>query len=378
MKKFILLLCYIPAVGCTDLWAQRQGFVIDSPRRVAMGGAGVALRGPDNAIFLNPGMLPTIARTRVEVLDLQVVVNQNTFNQYDFYRDHQDEFEGLDDMSDIDRNRFYQDLLEVARDQTIFGFAGMAPLTIVRPGFSFGVFERALLDYDLREGASAIPLLHADAVAEGEIVLGLGRDVTTFFGHSLGVGINAKYLYRAVSQETRTAPAVETMDNIRIYRGWTMSFDIGFLLSAGRWSFGAGVYDFNWPRIRWDADDEPPDGFRTPDETVAGSMRVGAALEPEFGLAGLFDDFKFALDLESPFSEEMGFFNKISVGGEARFKGVMRLRTGIHQGYPTVGGALVLKIVKLEYAFGGKALGRHPGQLESWNHVVSLGLGWGY
>jgi len=378
MKKTVFIISLMLALGWGELNAQRQGFVIDSARRAAMGGAGVALQGPDNAVFMNPALLTAVYRTRVEVLGLQTVINQNAFQQYSFYRDHQDEFEGLDDMSDADRNQFYDDLLDVARDQTVFGFSGMAPVTVVWPGFSFGFFERALVDYDLQEGASAIPLLQADGIAEGEIVVGYGRDLAEFFGHAVGIGINAKYLYRAVSQETRTAPAVETLDDIRVYRGWTVAFDLGLLVRAGNWSFGAGAYDFNWPRIRWKVNDDPPPGFNTPEEVIPGSIRIGAAVEPGFGLGSMFHEFKFALDVESPFSEEMGFFKKISLGGETRFANVMRLRAGLHQGYPTIGGALILRMLRLEYAFGGEALGRHPGQLESWNHVISLGTGWGY
>jgi hypothetical protein len=378
MKKIIAVVCFISVFACNDLLAQRQGFILDSPRRTAMGGAGVALQGTDNAVFLNPALLPTIDRTRVEILNLRMIVNQNAFNQYGFYKDHQDEFDNLSDMTDTERNRFYDDLLGVARDQTVFGFSGMAPVTVVSKGFSFGVYERALLDYDLQEGAAAVPLLQADAVAEGEVILGYGRDLSTFFGHVLDVGVNAKYLYRAVSFETRTAPAMDTIDNMRVYRGWAMAFDLGFFLDTGRWSYGAGLYDFNWPRIRWKTNDEPADGYRTPEETVAGSMRLGAAFEPEFGLGGMFNEFKFAFDIESPFSEEMGFFKKISIGAESRFANIMCLRAGLHQGYPTIGGAIFLRVLKLEYAFGGEALGRHPGQLESWNHVISLGLGWGY
>jgi hypothetical protein len=378
VKKLLLISGAIAILGCSGAAAQREGFVIHSTRSVGMGGTGVAVYGLENAVFLNPALLASMEGTEIRFFELQAVVNQNTFKQYDFYSDHRDEFENLDEMSDAEKNQFYNEMLKVARDETVLGFQGMAPLSIVHRGFSFGVYERARVDYDLREGASSIPHLQANAVAEGELVVGKAANFGTFFGKSLSFGANVKYLYRAVTVETKTAPAVETIDNVRVYRGGAVAFDLGLLLSTDRWAFGASVYDFNYPQIRWSVNEQPPEGFASPNGLIEGSMRLGLAYQPDIEIPGLLDEFKFALDVQSPMSEEMGFFKKISLGAEARFSGLLRLRTGIHQGYPAAGVGVVLKLVRIEYAFSGEALGRYPGQLDSWNHYISIGLGWGY
>jgi hypothetical protein len=106
-------------------------------------------------------------------------------------------------------------------------------------------------------------------------------------------------------------------------------------------------------------------------------MRIGAAYRPQFGLSGFLDQFSFAFDVQSPLSDEMGTFNKISMGGEARFYSLVLLRAGLHQGYPSAGVGIPLKFLLVEYAFTGESLGRQPGQLDSWNHYVAVGLGLG-
>jgi hypothetical protein len=381
MRTLLLAIAAVTVLGLlglSDAAAQREGFVIRSTRSVGMGGTGVALDGLENAVFMNPALLARMDDTQIRLLELQAVINQNTFKQYGFYQDHQDEFQNLDEMSVSDRNRFYNEMLNVARDETVFGFHGMAPLAMVHSGFSFGVYERARVDYDLREGASAIPYIHADAVAEGELVVGKAGDLGRFFGRTVSFGANVKYLYRAVTVETKTAPAVETMDNVRVYRGGAVAFDLGILVRSDRWSFGAGAYDFNYPHIHWKVNEQTAEGFDAPNGLIEGSMRVGLAYEPDIAIPGLFDRFKFALDVQSPMSDDMGFFKKISLGSEVRFARLLQVRAGIHQGYPAAGVGIVLKLVRLEYAFSGEALGRYPGQLDSWNHYISFGLGWGY
>jgi hypothetical protein len=184
-------------------------------------------------------------------------------------------------------------------------------------------------------------------------------------------------LYRAVTSETKSVPAVDTIDGIRVYRGWALALDLGVAVGYGNWFFGGGFYDVNWPEIRWQVNEATPEGFNAPGGTIDGSMRLGAAYLPEFGLPGFLDQFKFAFDVESPLSDQMGTFNKLSMGSEARFYSLFMVRAGIHQGYPSAGVGIPLKVLMLEYAFTGQSLGRQPGQLDSWNHYVAIGLGWG-
>jgi hypothetical protein len=376
MKKFYISLMFL--IIAAPAGAVRDGFIIDSPRILGMGGAGVAVQGVDNALFLNPALLAARHRTQFRVLDVRAVVNDNAFHQYGFYNDHQDEFESFDDMTDIERNRFYQDLLDNARERAILGVDGMAPLVLVKPGFSIGLFEKTRVDFNLQEGAAAIPVVRADAVAEAEAIVGYANSMGELFGSDLCWGINAKYLYRAVSRETRAAPSVEAMENVRVYRGGTVTFDVGLLLNSLKWSFGAAIYDVNWPEIDWRVNEETPDGFTTPSSIVAASGRIGVAHRPSVNVSGIFEDVQIAFDIVSPMSDEMARTKKISFGAESLLLGFMRIRGGFNQGYPTFGGQIGLAVLKLEYAYGGEALGMRPGQLDSYSHMVAVGLGWGF
>lgn len=362
----------------TEVEAQRAGFMIRSTRSAGMGGAGVAVLGPDNAVFLNPALLAGKQRTFIRLVEMQSVINGNTFKHLGFYEEHRNEFQNFENLSAAERTQFYSDMLNVARDETVFGFSGAGPISIVGQGFSVGVFERATLEYDMREGASSLPLVQAEAVAEGEVIVGGASSIDTFFGKKVCFGANAKLLYRAVAAESKTAPALETFDDVHVYRGWTVAFDAGLLMTSGRWSFGAGFYDVNYPEIRWYTDTPPPAGISRPDGAIDGSMRLGVAYEPGVQLPGLFDEVKLAFDICAPTSNNMSIYKKLLFGAEARFANVMLLRAGLHQGYPTAGLGAIFKIVKLEYAFSGEAMGIYPGQLETWNHYISVGFGWGY
>ncbi len=378
MNKTGLIAAVICLLFVHGAAANREGFMIRSTRSIGMGGTGVALSGPYNAVFYNPALLSRTTRTHVRLLELQAVADENALMHYEFYENNRERLENINQLTDTEKSRLFEDVLGVAREQTTLGFHGAAPLSIVRPGFSLGLFERALASYYIREGASSIPILHADAVAEGQVMLGLGTGLGNFLGLNLGFGINLKYLYRAVSSETKAVPALETVESISVHHGSTVAVDLGLMISAGNWALGAGFYDVNWPEISWSTNEERHAGLPAPDSTIAASYRLGAAYEPEFGVPGFLDRFKFAIDVDSPWSEDSSFLKKINMGAEVRFVGFTRLRGGFHQGYPTVGGAVSLKILQIAYAYGGEELGRHPGQLPAWNHYLSLGLGWGF
>ncbi|MCK4774924.1 MAG: hypothetical protein KAT30_09055, partial [Candidatus Krumholzibacteria bacterium] len=104
----------------SQVTAQRNGFMIQSTRSVGMGGTGVALAGPDNSVFLNPALLTEIDHTFIRLVEVQAMVNGNTFKHYGFYEDHQNEFENFDDLSTAERTQFYSDMLDAARDETVF------------------------------------------------------------------------------------------------------------------------------------------------------------------------------------------------------------------------------------------------------------------
>ncbi len=356
--------------------AQRRGFHVDSPRAMAMGGAGVAVPGGDNAVFMNPALLAWQPRTTVRILDVQARVNQNTFAQWGFYQDNRDNFSGLDEMDASERSDFYDELLSVARDQTTAGLDGAIPVSIIAPGWSIGLYERATATYDIYEGASAIPVLNGEALAEGAVVLGYGRNWGEFMGADVALGTNLKYVYRAETHAVRTAPALETLDDVEIYRAGSIALDFGIGVKLERWIVAMSWYDVNFPTFDWTIDNEGAGVADPPAKVVEASMRMGASYLIGPLMGGLFRDVRLAMDIESPKSDQMSSFKKLSLGAEGTF-GFLRSRVGLHQGYPTFGASLPIGFAHFDYAFWGEATGRYAGQLENWNHTVAVGFGWG-
>ena len=89
-KLFVFMMLIVVAAPAV---AQRDGFMVDSPKIIGMGGAGVAVQGVDNAFFLNPALLASRRRTQFRLVDVRASVNSNAFSQYGFYQDHQDDFD---------------------------------------------------------------------------------------------------------------------------------------------------------------------------------------------------------------------------------------------------------------------------------------------
>jgi hypothetical protein len=80
MKKTVwMAISAIVFLAGSQVAAQRNGFMIQSTRSVGMGGTGVALVGPDNAVFFNPALLAEIDRTFIRLMEVQAMVNGNTF-----------------------------------------------------------------------------------------------------------------------------------------------------------------------------------------------------------------------------------------------------------------------------------------------------------
>jgi hypothetical protein len=71
------------------------------------------------AVFMNPALLSVTDLTHVRVLEFQAQVDQNAFEQYDFYRNREDQFDDLDQMTDEELDEFYNNLLDAARRETV-------------------------------------------------------------------------------------------------------------------------------------------------------------------------------------------------------------------------------------------------------------------
>ncbi len=375
MRRTFVLLILIILVS-SNVHAHRRGFFLDSPRTMGMGGAGVAVVDEENAFFLNPALLDKLEKTSISFLDIRVRLNQHLFSQYGFYMDHKDQFESLDDMAGEERSDFYFELLEQTRERSSAGFSGVVPLSLTMRGLSFGIFERADAEFDLVEGAAAVPVIQLKAQAEAEAILGFARNLSRYTGRDLSIGLNAKYVYRGIFDEARTAPALETFDNPNVYHGWTVSFDLGVLYTRKHLSIGFAIYDFISPGIAWSAEGDLNPGLLEPEGKLNASSRIGVAYRPSWCIPGFLEDFQLAGDLACPLSGEIGFFNKLCFGGEVLFSRFFRLRSGFHQGYPTAGVGISASIFKLQYVFYGKSLGVFPGQIDNWNHLVSIGWGW--
>ena len=83
----------------------------------------------------------------------------------------------------------------------------------------------------------------------------------------------------------------------------------------------------------------------------------------------------FALDLDDLFNNQPRL-SRVRAGLEARIR-FLQLRTGLYQGYWTFGVGLNVWVIKLDYAFWGRELGRVLGQRVERNHQFHIRFGIG-
>ena len=72
-----------------------------------------------------------------------------------------------------------------------------------------------------------------------------------------------------------------------------------------------------------------------------------------------------------------GTYQKINMGTELNtLAGFLKLRGGLHQGYPTFGLGIALLIFRLDYAYFTRELGTAPGMYPDDTHSIGITIGW--
>ena len=73
-------------------------------------------------------------------------------------------------------------------------------------------------------------------------------------------------------------------------------------------------------------------------------------------------------------SQGVALFQKLNLGAELKYY-VLDLRAGVHQGYPTVGLGLNLRVLQFDYAYFGMEAGNQPGQIMEYSHRLGITIG---
>lgn len=395
MKKIIFTI-FIILIFSLPIFAQTTEFLTPftyiSARIYGFGGALTANPTGFEGLFFNPAGYALPSNNHFGLIDLNVYFNPDLLNLVQ----QTNGFQNMDTM--LTDSNFVSQLLKMKLG---FGLSGLPFIGIMSGGLLIALYDSAGLSAAFIPTV-AIPDVKISAVAEAGAVVGYSFKI----GNFLYIGANAKIIARAwadIPQQSLSS-LIDSFSsstgilpfNIKI--GYGFGFDVGAILKLG--VLQIGVSALNIPGIKIDYVEsnnlnELPNeaqqllsGNISPDGTAYIPVQINAGVALNLGtfIPVIMDKVVLAMDIHSvnllieDFSE-YGFNmsligNYFYFGAEFRTLGILTIRGGLYQGYPTVGFTLNLLIAKLSFAYYTKELGMFPGTLPESNFIVTLSLSW--
>lgn len=374
----LIVLSGLILVSIIEIRAQNDRYLIPSPKAIGMGGAGVAVLSQDHIFFYNPAQLNRLKYGRMTIIDFQVSFNKNLWDQIDFYNTHQDEFKNLEDFSDDQTTKFFKEASNLAKKRAQVGFSGPVALNMMVKNFGIGLFTRADVDYQMKTGASGIPIINASLQADFLGIASAAYGFNKLLPGKLSLGGSIKYIYRWTAGKFQSISNLNS--DIVAYHGKAIGLDLAALYNVTRRLYvGCTIFDVNSPTI----DYEPDAGIKndstkfiiTPEGKIEPSLRLGVAYYTKWSLTPLVNNIILALDIDQPFDTEITFFKKLYFGIEASLTPVFQIRTGFAQGYPTFGFGINLSVLIFDCAFYGEEWGHYAGQQSNLNYLFRIRFG---
>ncbi len=357
----LVLFCLLLSIRAeAQVPSDQQGILDRSVRRndtraLGMGNAYSAYGHNANAFLYNPALL-TQSSFDLTLIGFQINISDNFLHVLDFVTTNADSLRGFTRLTTERRQQLYDDINQFDDQSVRFGFSPM--LTFAWKGFGLALYNRTFSRVKVDKGIYE-PRVSGDALIDLVIIGGAAKDVTPrlTLGGSLKI-INrrkAATLVSPTSFEQRRDILGEVLDNLR-YSGTGWALDLGalYLLQNDRTRIALVIQDL---------------GGKVGQDRIPTKVRLGLA-------RFLLDRrLAFALDLDDLFNNQPRL-RRVRTGLEARIR-FLQLRTGLYQGYWTFGIGLNVWVIKLDYAFWGRELGRVLGQRVERNHQFRIRFGIG-
>lgn len=376
---------------------------VPSSQVLGMGDAGVAFAGPETAFFYNPAHFARLGlvKPRIEILGVHGELNSKFFDDLSFLNDRVSPAleDGIDLPLTAENRELFTDALAQGRRPTVGQAAALLPSVMVGIGpyaVGAGIFGHNTTRYRFEDNGTGIPVLDLFSQLDAIVALSGAAAIPTT---NLSVGLTGKYVQRYVGYKNKDFLAIDP-DNEQLYivNGSTVTFDLGLQYTdavatlPGSLDFGMAFYDLVGGNFSYDLYESIDlTGGGEVDEREVQSIidafegrdgeptfRIGAAYRhPVIPSLPVLGDLGVALDYvsRSTSESEQPFLSKFRLGGQATVAGILALRLGVSQGYPTFGTGVQTPFFRLDYVFYGVEDGRLPGQLERYNHLVQVRFG---
>ena len=393
-----LILCLQTTASLAQNQRISNRSLVQLPSASAMGDAQVALPVQQSAFFYNPAHAAH-SPFHLTIIGVRASTSTNVPNQLRYFQDELNPAinDGIENLANNELKALYDETLRIGSSHSFLHADLLAPSVGFKAGplgVGIGIFGSSFVHYTFPDAGGGLPIVNVQAVADGMAVASAGIDLSRFGIKGLSTGITTKYTNRFVSFKNKTLDAISPNEPFYILNGTRMNIDLGFQYKLpvlpyfpGTFYLGLALYDIVGSSYKF-SHHSTVQGTELDTEInqqveianglyeVHPSFRLGLAYSLPDIPVGLIDGTGITLDYmgySNP-AIDQAFFAKIRMGIQARIK-VVSLRTGINQGYPTVGAGLSLGFVDLDYAFFGREEGRFPGQLPSWHHTAQIRFG---
>ncbi len=398
----LLALLLAPPVAAQHYLPGARTFV-PSPQALGMGGAATAYPSARTALFYNPAHLIRLHVTRapVTMFGLSASISKNFSEQFNFYNDRLEPAldQGIGNLEQEEAQALFDDVVRLSDSPTVLSADVLLPSFVLnrgRYGFGGGLFAHSEVAYSVEDAGDDVPGMDFTALADFMAVAAGAADLSGLGLKGVSTGVTARYVQRYVSVKLKPFDAIDDDESLYVLGAGTLAFDLGLLYEAGfkgvpgKFYFGAvwsdlAENDFDYRFTAYYVKKEEVQN----DEKIAGevalaqeryqlrsSFRAGVAyLLPTLG--GPVKETAFALDYVGyqGAAADQPLLGRLALGVQTKLGKALSLRTGLNQGYTTLGAGLQLSFARIDYAYYGSELGRLPGQAPGWHHRVQLSLG---
>lgn len=334
-----------------------------SARYLGMGDAGVCLAEGHDALFYNPAGIADVTGLINEVIIASPQLELSSSAQ-DIYKDYKN---GTDTL------KIAKGLANNPQHLAVQNYSG-----IVFRRSALGVYERGQAGVFLgTDPLRGIMVAKGDILARAGINSAFGRG---FWKDSLLIGVNLKFAQKAEGNIELDALNAETefkgqkLSSIvskYVHRGNGIGADLG-----GIWKFsdtsktrlGLVIRNVGGMKYRW-----PVPATRVGPSDDLQTMDLGISIAP--GTKKSFSVLTVNLrDALNAYHESI--YKRLHLGARISFQNVLGAMAGINQGYPTYGGFLNIKIVRVEAGVYSEEVGENPGDLRSKRIFGRVSVGW--
>ncbi|MCB2199735.1 hypothetical protein KQI63_10035 [bacterium] len=373
-QTLFLVVLLLVGAGTAHAQTSRYGFTQHlNAAQMGMGGLTTTVATNAHTVIYNPGML-TRQPFALEIT-MPIGADLDMLDMSDFISNHQDDFSDFSSLEPEEQSQFIKD--GEAFDNKYYGFD-------VGPFFglsfkNFGVAGYGILNGDTKLDLGVLaPTIGLRGLVEVGGAVGLGRTFE-IAGREIGIGVAGRFLQRSSlpSQRLTASDAsdpqgiMETLQDEAEdpYSGF--GIDVGAIHTLELGEPGSDI-NLDLAAVIQDFYGSIDGEYRIP------NLKLGGMYHMPFAGNAFIRRWDVGVDVVDIFNREgVSFFQRINMGTElSMLAGLVSVRGGFHQGYPTLGAGVRLAIIKLDVAMYTEEMGTYPGQNPSDIVVGQLSFGW--